>query len=167
MWIQVRSSAIHDNTYLLYSVFGSEPFEFVVNDQPIYIHKGLIKKVSRPLERLISNGMSEAQQGRAVLHDETVGTFTRFTHWAYAGFYDAGEFSKRLGMEARQEVDERMDEGVFIFIQSAIIGFTLAALVVLSAPTPIPRRVKKPHTYSDSYSLPTKKEALKEAFLKL
>lgn len=101
-------------THLSFSIYSSEPFELVVNGKSIYIHKALITKTSGPLDRLVSNGMLETQEGRAFLDDETEATLTRFAHWAYAGFYFAGEISKRPDMEARNEVIEETDGGSFI-----------------------------------------------------
>lgn len=101
-------------THSSYSIYGSEPFELVVNGKSIYIHKALITKISGPLDRLVSNGMLEMQEGRAYLDDESEATVTRFAHWAYAGFYFAGEISKRPDMEARNEVLEETDGGLII-----------------------------------------------------
>ena len=70
-------------------------------------------------------------------------------------------------MEAQEEVDERMDECVVVSFFNVSIQLTLGATLVLSDPAPLARRLKKPSTYSDSSSRPTRKEALKEAFLKL
>lgn len=105
-------------------------------------------------------GMVETQEGRAVLPNGTEETFARFTHWAYAGFYNSGEFSKRSNMEA-QEGDEWMDQGAFMPVLRKSIQLTLAAAA------PSSKSLKKPPTFGSSSSRPTKKEALKEAFSKL
>lgn len=101
-------------THLSCSIYGSEPFELVVSGRSIYMHKALITNVSGPLDRLVSNGMSETQEGRAYLDDKSEATVTRFAHWAYAGFYFAGEISKRPDTEAQNEVIEETDGGSFI-----------------------------------------------------
>lgn len=58
--------------------------------------------------------MLETQEGRACLEDESEATLTRFANWAYAGYYFAGEISKRPNMEARKEVVEETEGGLLI-----------------------------------------------------
>ena len=62
----------------------------------------------------MSNSISKTQDGQAVLYDETKGTFTRFTHRAYAGFYNAGEFSKHSRMKTPEEVGEMTGDDAFV-----------------------------------------------------
>lgn len=56
-------------------------------------------------------GMRETHERCAVLADEDEGTFVRFTHWAYAGFYNAAECSGRVRDEAEQKTTEKLAGG--------------------------------------------------------
>jgi hypothetical protein len=77
------------------SRFDSEPFKFIVNGKTAYIHKALVARVSKPLDRLMNGHMSEAQLGEAELKEVDEETFARFCQWLYAGAYSAAAFSNR------------------------------------------------------------------------
>lgn len=40
--------------------FRSEPFKFVVDGKPFYVHKDVIARISKPLDRLVNGNMREA-----------------------------------------------------------------------------------------------------------
>ena len=79
--------------------FQSKPFRFVVDGKPFYVHKDVIARVSKPLDRLVNGSMREAQCGEAVLENVDGATFARFCQWAYAGYYPAAEHSVRSDKE--------------------------------------------------------------------
>lgn len=134
----------------------------------LYIHRALIAEVSKPLERMMNNGMSETHVGRAVLEDEDLWTFTRFSHWAYAGFYKAAEFSERAESQAQQETNEKIDEGTAAPSLGVIAPiYSLSIALAVPDTVPLPRRVKKIHAYDNLPNPPISKESLKEAFVKL
>ena len=84
----------------LCSIFCSKPFELAVEGyegQPFFLHSGLVAGVSKPLERHINNAMREAEHGRVTLREVNRDTVARFCNWAYAGSYEAEDFSERLG----------------------------------------------------------------------
>lgn len=71
----------------LYSVFVSPTFEFIVQGSSFHVHKALLSKVSKPLERLMNSNMLETQKGQAILEEEDAETFAYFCEWAYTGRY--------------------------------------------------------------------------------
>lgn len=156
-------------THLSCSIFDSGPFELVVNGKSIYIHKAHISKISGPLDRLVNNDLLETHEGRAYLDDESEATLTRFIHWAYAGFYFAGELSIRPDMEARSEVIEETDKGSLLSTPRLSHYCSLLGQLRVSAQILYRCREKnkKPSTFDDYDNRPTKKKALKEAFLRL
>jgi hypothetical protein len=77
---------------MIYSVYASTPFKFLVCGNAYYIHADLASHHSHPLDRMINGQMAEAQQGFAVLKDVDEGTFRRFVEWAYKGYYKAADF---------------------------------------------------------------------------
>ncbi|KAI4226698.1 MAG: hypothetical protein L6R36_002953 [Xanthoria steineri] len=77
------------------NVYTSQPFRFIVEGTAFYIHAALVSQHSRPLDRMINGGMSEAQKGYAVLEDVDQGTFGRFAEWVNKGYYTSGEVIDR------------------------------------------------------------------------
>lgn len=75
------------------SVYGSVPFKFIVDGNPFYIHAELTSLHSKPLDRMMNNGMAEPCGGVAELKEVDQGTFARFIEWAYKGYYSAPSFS--------------------------------------------------------------------------
>ena len=75
----------------------------MVDGQSIFIHRALVASVSKPLERLMSGGMCEAQNGMAVLKEVDEPTFTRFCQWVYSGYYSAGVHEDRSTDTAQSE----------------------------------------------------------------
>ena len=102
-----ESSVHHQNmlstNFLVFSIFESIPFKFIVESKALYIHASLIALYSSPLERMINGNMSEAQNGFAVLEDVDEGTFGRFVRWAYTGTYAAAKVS--MDVEEKSPVD--------------------------------------------------------------
>ena len=52
----------------------------------MHIHKTLVASVSKPLDRLMSGNMSEAQSGEGGLEEVNGPTFARFWHWPMPAF---------------------------------------------------------------------------------
>ena len=86
------------------SVWKSTPFEFVVEGTTFYVHADLVSRYSKPLDRLMKGGMSEAQKGVAVLQEVGQDTFARFVEWAYQGHYTSGEVIYRPEEETIVEI---------------------------------------------------------------
>ena len=78
------------------SIYATTPFIFIVEGTAFYIHAGIVSRHSKPLERMITGGMSEAHQGSAVLGEVEKSTFARFTEWVYQGYYTAAAVKGRL-----------------------------------------------------------------------
>lgn len=156
------------------SSFGSEPFRFVVDGKPIYVHKDIITRVSKPLDRLVNGDMCEANRGEAELKNVDGATFTRFCQWAYAGYYYAAEPSVRPGKEAVvKDIAKPMDKAAGIFILSRKVSKTMIDhFAGLSKPTDLPppcKRIRMSHvSYLSDFSQPAnQKERLRESFMKL
>lgn len=66
-------------------------FTFIVGPEkaPLEIHKALVADLSKPLEKLMTNGMQESVEGKATLEGVLVQTFTLFAEYAYNGVYHA------------------------------------------------------------------------------
>ena len=98
------------------SIYTSNPFTFNVQSRSFYVHSALISKCSRPLDRMISGHLKEANQGFANLNDVTEATFTRFVRWLYVGDYPAASHKvKNEGGEAsiKGETSDIDDWGSF------------------------------------------------------
>lgn len=94
------------NTITMKNRFESEPFRFIVNGKPVYVHRDIITKVSKPLDRLVNGDMREGNSGEAELTNVDGATFRRFCQWAYVGYYPAAEPSVHPGREAVTPVVE-------------------------------------------------------------
>lgn len=56
----------------------------------MYIHRNVITRVSKPLDRLMNGDMREAHSGEAEIRNVDEATFARFSQWAYTGHYTPG-----------------------------------------------------------------------------
>ena len=61
---------------------------------------------------MINGRRSEAQKGFAVLEDVDVGTFTRFSRWAYNGYYSPAAYSMTSEDRTASLVCDILEEGV-------------------------------------------------------
>jgi hypothetical protein len=65
------------------------------------VHNALIFQVSKPLAKLITNGLAESETGCARLCDVDQETFSRFVEWIYVKVYSSSgsiEEENVLGM---------------------------------------------------------------------
>ena len=88
------------------SIYASQPFKFVVNDVPMFIHAELVSLHSKPLDRMINGHMAEAQESVATLRDVDEATFNRFIQWAYTGYYFPADYNIIVEPEKREEPEE-------------------------------------------------------------
>ena len=74
-----------------YSILASTPFKFLVGSDRklLTVHSALVAHHSETLGVLVNGNMSEAKEGCALLEDVDVGTFVRFSQYAYTGDYVA------------------------------------------------------------------------------
>ena len=75
------------------SVYGSIPFKFIAVGKPFYVHAELVSLQSKPLDRMMNNGMAESCGGVAELKNVDQGTLAGFIEWAYKGYYTAASYS--------------------------------------------------------------------------
>lgn len=59
------------------------------------VHRGLVASVSKPLERLINESTTEAQNDEVILKDVDQTTFAYFCQWAYTGSYNPEDHCDR------------------------------------------------------------------------
>ncbi|EME77597.1 uncharacterized protein MYCFIDRAFT_72577 [Pseudocercospora fijiensis CIRAD86] len=73
----------------------SKPFEFLIGPDEVafFIHRGLVKQHSEPLDALVNGRMKEAKAGSASIVDVDEATFARVTEFMYTGDYSAADFS--------------------------------------------------------------------------
>lgn len=170
------------NLMVMDSRFHSEPFRFIVDGKPVYMHRDTITNVSKPLDRLVNGAMREAQIGEAELKDVNGETFSRFCQWAYSGHYPAAESSIRPEKEVEvKEMVERKAEviGKFGLIENFLESSTDRFIV---PPKPINHSPSRKRTRrsdvtvpsdlsydspSDSHRAPTQKQCLEKEFRRL
>ena len=90
-------------------MYTSTPFKFVIDGQSFFIHPPIVAQHSKPLHRMISGQLSEAQQGFALLEDVDPGTFDRYCDWAYTGKYDAATVRVIIEDDMRSSISDRSE----------------------------------------------------------
>lgn len=83
----------------------SEPFKFVVENRAVYIHRDLVSRLCKPLDRLINGGFGEGKAREAELEGVDSATFDRFCHWAYAGYYYVPSTQSRVANDAKPDLE--------------------------------------------------------------
>lgn len=71
--------------------FCGGTFNFYVGPEKVrfILYKNLVARFSKPLEKMMSNGMKESEDGEAFLEHVDVGTFGRFAEYIHSGDYSA------------------------------------------------------------------------------
>lgn len=151
--------------------FQSEPFKFIVDGKPVYVHRELIARVSKPLDRMINGGMREAKTGEAELKNVDGATFARFCHWVYAGHYPAAKHAVRPEKEAADKAATKAVvkvAGILIRTRNShnAVDHFLVSATSADRPSPL-KRMRTITVSSDSSQPANRKEALKKSFHKL
>ena len=95
------------------TVYSSEPFKFLVEGTPFYIHGNLLSKHSKALAACLSNPMKEKDQGFAVLEDVSESTFNHLLEWMYQDFYTVPAPIKVVKKKEIKENPEQQDHKLF------------------------------------------------------
>ena len=87
-------------------MYCSKPFEFIVENEAVYVHAALVSQCSEPLDKMMKSPMMEGNQGKVTIEDVDLGTFVRFVQWLYHGYYEAATPLRVRQSKASQVVIE-------------------------------------------------------------